>query len=76
MIRCEWTETIDGGPQCENPSVKGRSYCSDHVWLIYEKGTALGRRLKDARKAELLRSIMSDLNEAAEESDVNDLDFR
>lgn len=76
MIQCEWTETIDGGPRCTQESVKGRSYCKDHVWLIYEKGTALGRRKKDARKAELLRSIMSDLNEVAEESDVEDLDFR
>jgi hypothetical protein len=66
-VKCEWTETIDGGSKCCNDAVKGRSYCTDHVWLIYQKGTALATRKKDIRKANLFREVESAINEAAEE---------
>ena len=70
MIKCEWTETIDGGAKCGQPGVPGRSYCEDHVWLIYQKGTALGKRKKDVRNAEAFHTVASVLNAAAEELDI------
>ena len=67
IITCEWTEVIGEGPKCPNVAVKGRSYCEDHVWLIYQKGTKLGARKKDAKIANVIKTVESDLNEAAEE---------
>lgn len=49
-------------PTCCKPAVKGKSYCSEHVWLVYQQGTAVHRR-KDTRQAHSLREIISDMNE-------------
>ena len=70
MVKCEWTESIEGGPKCSQPGVLGRSYCEDHVWLIYQKGTALAKRKKDLRNVEAYRTFESALNAAAEELDM------
>ena len=47
---------------CGKPSVKGKSYCSEHVDLVYQKGSAVVRR-KDTRRAHSLMEIISDINE-------------
>jgi hypothetical protein len=35
--KCEWRD--EGQAKCGRPGYQNRSYCSDHVWLIYQKGT-------------------------------------
>ena len=47
--------------------VDGKLYCVEHYAVMYQKGTALGRRKKDARKANALRQLISDFNAAVEE---------
>lgn len=42
---------------CGAPTVLGRSYCADHVWQVYQKGTSKGnaRKLKElAREVEMI----------------------
>lgn len=66
MDKCEWIGPND--ERCDEPSVEGKSYCKDHVWLMYQQGTALGKRNKDKRTAEdvhLWESLINDV--------VNDL---
>jgi hypothetical protein len=53
-------------PICCAPSVKGKSYCAEHVWYVYQKGSAVHRR-KDARQAHSLADIINDINEVYEE---------
>ena len=48
---------------CCRTSVLGKSYCAEHVWLVYQEGTRLGRRKKEQRQAHNLLDIISDINE-------------
>jgi len=54
-------------PTCTAPSVKGRSYCEEHLWLVYQKGSATARRKKDLRVAASVWDIESEFNAAVEE---------
>jgi hypothetical protein len=54
---------------CCRPSFPGKSYCEDHVWLVYNRGSSVGnkRKLKEIEKelAEVKR-----LQEIAEYDDA------
>ena len=46
--QCEWD-----GPNnetCDKEAVARRSYCSNHVWSIYQKGTGPGKKKEKAIK--------------------------
>ena len=62
------------GPTCCAQTVLGSSYCATHYPMIYASGTKLGRRLKDAAKAEAIRQLMSDFNSAVEELEAEGFD--
>jgi hypothetical protein len=47
--------------------VPGRSYCELHLWQVYQKGTNLGKRKKDARIAAQVWDIESEINSIVEE---------
>lgn len=51
---------------CGSASVLGRSYCADHVWQVYQKGTSKGnaRKLK-----ELSREVEYIINKEPEHED-------
>jgi len=63
MSKCEW---IGQGERCSKEAVNGRSYCEDHVWLVYQQGTAVHRR-KDKRRAENVFELQSLLDQAIAE---------
>ncbi len=52
---------------CGKPTVKGRSYCAEHLHMVYQKGTARARRKKDERIAAAVWDIESEFNAAVEE---------
>jgi len=54
-------------PTCTAPSVAGRSYCEDHLWSVYQKGSATARRKKDLRVAASVWDTESEFNAAVEE---------
>lgn len=68
---CQWITKQGGlgrGPTeyCGCPSVGGgKSYCEDHVWLVYKKGTkpGQGRKMKKLLKVaeEFQSEIVSDI---------------
>ena len=37
---------------CCRPSFPGKSYCEDHVWLVYNRGSSVGnkRKIKEIEK--------------------------
>jgi hypothetical protein len=53
-------------PTCCRPTVKGRSYCEEHLYRVYQKGTAVQRK-KDIRTADSVHLWESLMNEAVEE---------
>lgn len=71
--KCQW---IGQGEGCEHRAVAGRSYCSEHIWLVYQKGTALGKRKKDIRTAESVRLWEQLMDEAVSELEAEGWDFR
>jgi hypothetical protein len=52
---------------CCAHTVAGRAYCEEHLWLVYQKGTARARRKKDERTAAAVWDLESAFNEAVEE---------
>ena len=52
---------------CGCAVVKGRSYCEEHLWLVYKQGSNLTTRKKDIRVAADVRLWESLFNEAVEE---------
>lgn len=57
---CQYT-----GCSCPD-TVENKSYCADHVWLVYQKGTATPRR-KDAGRAQAVWDIEALMQEAIEQ---------
>ena len=71
MDTCQYIGTEQGysrlQPTCCAPSLANKSYCAEHYYVVYQKGTAQGRRKKDQRRAHSLREIISDFNDAYSE---------
>ena len=61
---CQWHGQ---GELCTEPAVIGRAYCQQHLWLVYQKGTQLGRRRKDQRTANDVFMWQSLMDEAVQE---------
>lgn len=66
MTECQW---IGEGEGCTNHAVKDRSYCEDHVWLVYQQGTAIRRR-KDQRRANNVFELQDLFNQAVAELEL------
>lgn len=67
MKTCEYIEPDGTACSCNKEVVPGRNYCEDHLWLVYQKGTRLGQRKKDARRAATVIDIVSEINAAVQE---------
>jgi hypothetical protein len=55
-----------GSTACGSPSVVSKSYCVQHVWLVYKEGSNILRR-KDTKRYDFLSQLVSDFNAVAEE---------
>lgn len=54
-------------PTCTAGALAGRSYCDQHLALVYQVGTARARRNKDLRVARAVWDLESEFNAAVEE---------
>jgi hypothetical protein len=63
MDKCTW---IGEGEGCAEAAVPGRSYCEQHLWRVYQQGTATRRRRERAR-ADLTRELIGLIDEAVSE---------
>ena len=59
MCGCQWIgpdQDPRKGPinYCGKPTLEGKSYCHDHYYVVYQKGTAVaGRRKEKAIEKEI-----------------------
>lgn len=60
---------------CCQPRVPGRSYCEEHLWLVYQKGSNLRTRHKDRKRANAVYNIQDLFNEAVAELEAEGYDF-
>lgn len=61
-------------PTCCAPRVEGRSYCKDHLWLVYKEGSNLRTRHKDIRTVDKVRMVEQLMNEAIAELEEEGFD--
>ena len=66
--QCQWIGAQESTPytHCGCATVQGKSYCAEHVWLVYKEGSNVQRR-KDTKRYRMLTQLISDFNQAAEE---------
>lgn len=42
-----WNYSEAPTPYCGKPTIEGKSYCGEHYWTIYQKGSAVAGRRKE-----------------------------
>jgi hypothetical protein len=62
--QCQYIGANGFTMSCNKPAVPGKSYCEDHVHIVYQKGSATRKRHKDIAQAEKVRLVESLMNEA------------
>ena len=66
-MKCLW---IGQGEGCDHAATHERGYCDQHLWRVYQKGTALARRKKDIRRANRIQDIQSEFNQIIQELEL------
>ena len=61
---CEW---IGNGHRCTSDSLKGRNYCSEHLFKVYAEGTAQKPRVKRIKKRTDVETVISEIHELYQE---------
>ena len=51
---------------CSEPVVQGRSYCEEHLWMVYKAGSAVVRK-KDIRTAQAVWDLEAELSDIIEQ---------
>lgn len=62
----ECTYLGDAVTACGCATVEGRSYCEEHLWIVYKQGSAVVRK-KDTRTANAVWDLQSELDSIIEE---------
>jgi hypothetical protein len=58
---------LGAGPKpCGCACVQGKSYCEEHMWIVYQKGTAVHRK-KDIARAQAVWDIEACMHEAIDQ---------
>lgn len=57
-------------PVCSCDAVPNKSYCKDHVWLVYQEGSQLRKRKKDIRIANAVWDLENEFSEAVAELEL------
>ena len=63
---------LDLSKACGRPSITGKSYCCDHVWLVYQEGSSVKPRRKKERAQHSLQDLIDDFNAAVDELALED----
>lgn len=72
MSQCRWIGTGQG---CTHKAEPGRSYCEEHLWRVYQKGTQLSKRRKDIQISTTVFFWEGLFNEAVEELEAEGWNF-
>lgn len=71
MTQCTY---IGGGEGCTHTAVEGKSYCVQHLAVVYKQGTARAKRHKELRTVDKVRMVESLMMEAVEELEAEGFD--
>ena len=72
---CQYIGGHGHSPTCGHAALPGRSYCGEHLAVVYQRGTARARRRKDERVAATVWSVVDSFNEAVAELEAEGYDF-
>jgi hypothetical protein len=59
---------------CGCATVLGRSYCTEHIYLVYKQGTARAKRHKETRTVDKVRVVEQLMHEAIAELEAEGFD--
>lgn len=71
MTTCTFIGT---GCGCTKKAIEGRSYCEEHLFVVYKEGSSRARRKKEERTVDKVRLIESLFNEAIEQLEAEGFD--
>ena len=77
MTTCTYIGSNDHNnlqPTCCSPAVEGRSYCTEHLYVVYKQGTARARRHKEIRTVDKVRLVEQLMHEAVAELEAEGFD--
>jgi hypothetical protein len=59
---------------CGCPTVMGKSYCAEHIYIVYKQGTARARRKKELTTVDKVRMVEELMHEAIAELEAEGFD--
>lgn len=59
---------------CGCPTVLGKSYCAEHIYIVYKQGTARARRKKELTTVDKVRMVEELMHEAIAELEAEGFD--
>ena len=71
---CQYIGAQGTHATCTQPALPGRSYCLEHLALVYKLGTARAVRHKEMRTVDKVRLVESLMNEAIAELEAEGFD--
>ena len=71
---CQYIGGAGLHPTCTHAAIEGRSYCIEHLALVYKAGTARATRHKEKRIVNKVRLVESLFNEAIEQLEAEGFD--
>ena len=71
---CQYIGAQGTQPTCGHRALPGRSYCAEHLAVVYKLGTARATRHKELRTVDKVRIVESLMNEAIEQLEAEGFD--
>ena len=71
---CQYIGAHGLHPTCTHSALPLRSYCAEHLALVYKEGTARATRRKEIRTVDRVRLVESLFNEAIEQLEAEGFD--
>jgi hypothetical protein len=71
---CQYIGLQGTRPSCTHTALEGRSYCIEHLAVVYKAGTSRARRHKEIRTVDKVRIVESLMNEAVAELEAEGFD--
>ena len=62
------------GAGCTAPSLLGRNYCEEHLYVVYKQGTARAKRKKELTIVDKVRIVEELMHEAIAELEAEGFD--
>ena len=72
--QCQYIGAQGTQPTCTHTALEGRSYCLEHLAVVYKAGTKRATRHKELRTVDKVRIVESLMNEAIAELEAEGFD--